>query len=109
MFCQNFDIICLLEFSLQHNFDIICLPETFLDSSVDISDTRVNINGYSLLRVDHPSDTKRSGVCVYYKDYLPLQIVFYNFQVFLVTKITIGKEKRFLPRLYRLPSQKLMS
>ena len=30
-----------------HNFDIICLPETFLDSSKDISDTRININGYS--------------------------------------------------------------
>ena len=66
-----------------------------------MSDTRVNIIGYSLLRVDHLSDTKRSGVCMYYKDYLPLQIVFYNFQVFIVTKITIGKEKRFLQRLYR--------
>ena len=50
-----------------HNFDIICLSETFLDSSIDISDTRININGYSLLRADHPNNTKRGGVCMYYK------------------------------------------
>ena len=44
-------------FITTHNFDIICLSETFLDSSIDISDTRININGYSLLRADHPSNT----------------------------------------------------
>ena len=48
----------------QHNFDIICLSENFLDSSIDISDTRLNINGYSLLRAGHPNNTKRGGVCM---------------------------------------------
>ena len=49
-------------FITTHNFNAICLSETFLYLSIDIIDTRININGYSLLRADHPSHTKRSGV-----------------------------------------------
>ena len=29
------------------------------------------INGYSLLRAEHPSNTKRDGICMYYKNCLP--------------------------------------
>ena len=62
---HDFVKMLLIEvFIKTHNFDIICLSETFLDSSMDISDTRININGYSLLRADHPSNTKRGGVCM---------------------------------------------
>ena len=27
---------------------------------------------YSLVRADHPNNMKKGGVCVYYKDFLPL-------------------------------------
>ena len=54
------------------NFDIICLSETFLDSSTDISGTRINIIGYSLLRADHPSNAKRGGVLCTTKTIYPL-------------------------------------
>ena len=57
-------------FITTHNFDIICLSETFLDLSIAISDIRININGYLLLRADHSSNIKRGGVCIYYKKYL---------------------------------------
>ena len=68
---HDFVKISLIEaFITTRNLDIICLLETFLDSSIDISDTRININGYSLFRADHPSNTKRGGVCMYYKNYL---------------------------------------
>ena len=40
-------------------FDIVCLSETFLDSSIPNNGDRINIAGYSLLRADHPSNTKR--------------------------------------------------
>ena len=57
---HDFVTTSLIEtFIASHNFDIICLSETFLDSSIDISDTRINIYGVSLLRVDHPGNTKR--------------------------------------------------
>ena len=55
-----------------NNFDIVCLSETFLDSSIPNDDHRINIAGYSLLRADHPSSKKKGGVCIYYKDFLPL-------------------------------------
>ena len=52
-------------FIIAQNFDIICLSKTILDSAIDIRDTEN-------LRADHPSSTKCGGVCMYYKDYLPL-------------------------------------
>ena len=55
-----------------NNFDIVCLSETFLDSSIPNDDHRINIAGYSLLRADHPSNTKKGSVCIYYKDFLPV-------------------------------------
>ena len=54
------------------NFDLLCVSETFLDSSISNDDNRINIAGYSLLRADHRSNTKKGGVCIYYKNFLPL-------------------------------------
>ena len=31
--------------------------------------------GYDLFRADHPSNTKRGGVCIYYRNSLPLKIL----------------------------------
>ena len=52
----------------QHNYDIICLTETFLNSSIPSDDNRITIDGYNLVRSDHPSDWKKGGVCIYYKN-----------------------------------------
>ena len=54
-----------------HKFDIICLSETYLDSTVPLDDVNLVISGYNLIRSDHPSNTKRGGVCLYYKNYFP--------------------------------------
>ena len=32
-----------------------------------------------MYRVDHPSDVKRGGVCIYYKTMLPLKVLSTNF------------------------------
>ena len=45
----------------------ICISETYFDSSVLEGDRSFQLNGYSLLRADHPSNIKRGGVCIYYK------------------------------------------
>ena len=55
-----------------HNFDVFCVCESFLTSSISDDDPRLAIDGYELIRCDHPSDTKRGGVCIYYKSHLPL-------------------------------------
>ena len=58
-----------------HKFDIICLSETYLDSTVASDDENLEITGYNLVRSDHPANTKRGGVCLYYKIYLPLRVL----------------------------------
>ena len=55
----------------KHNF--ICLSETYLDST--IPDSLLEIDGYNLIRSDHPNDIKRGGVCIYYKESLPVRAI----------------------------------
>ena len=65
---HNFIKIALLKAYLSaHKIDIVCLSETLLNSSVSIDDDNLQIPGYSSLRADHPSNTKRVGVLLYYK------------------------------------------
>ena len=54
-----------------HKFDIICLPETCLDFSTISEDNNLAISGYNLRRSDYPSNNKRGGVYIYYKNLLP--------------------------------------
>ena len=53
--------------------DFICLSDTYLNSSV--SDNLLRIDGLNLARADHPSDTKIGGVCIYYKESLPVRVI----------------------------------
>ena len=43
-----------------------------LNSSIEINDDRSLIDGYHLITADHPSDSKKVGVCIYYKEHIPL-------------------------------------
>ena len=56
----------------QHNYDIICLTETFLNFYVLSDDNVITIDGYNLIRSDHPSDSKKDGVCICYKEHIPI-------------------------------------
>ena len=80
-----------------NNFDIVCLSETFLDSSIPNDDHRINIAGYSLLRVDLPSNTKKGGVCIYYKDFPSLiqKDDITDLKECFVTEIIVDNEKCF--------------
>ena len=40
-----------------------CLSKTFLDSDILSDDANLDIQGYNLVRVDHPAITKR-GICI---------------------------------------------
>ena len=33
------------------------------------------IYGYKLIRADHPSDTKRGGVCIYHKESISVKVL----------------------------------
>ena len=38
--------------------------ETFLDSTIDLNDENINIDGYYILRADHPGNNKCGSVCI---------------------------------------------
>ena len=90
-----------------NDIDIICLSETFLDSSIPIDGNRLSIPGYLMMRADHPTDTKRGGVCLYYKEHLPVtrRYDISNLKECLVAEITVKYERCFLTCLYRSHSQ----
>ena len=89
-----------------HKFDIICLSETYLDSTVPLDNDNLVISGYNLIRSDHPSNTKRGGVCLYYKNYLPLRVlnISYSKQC-LNFELKSGDKSGTFIALYRSPSQ----
>ena len=47
-----------------HKFDVICISETYLHSDTTDDDDNLKIAGSNLIRADHPSNTKRGGVCI---------------------------------------------
>ena len=55
----------LRAYNTLHKFDIICLSETYLDSSISSNDPELLLDGYELIRADHPMNLKRGGVCIY--------------------------------------------
>ena len=63
-----------------HKFDKICLSETYLDSRIPFDDNNLEISGYNLKHSYHPSKSKRGGVCIYYKNFIPLR--FSNISLF---------------------------
>ena len=73
---HNFSKIqSLIAYNCIHKFDIICLSESYLNSEILSSDSNLQIPGYNFARMDHPSNTKRGGVCLYYKCSLPLKVI----------------------------------
>ena len=65
----------LRAYILLHNFDVVCISETYLDSTTALDYENLHIAGYNLLRADHASNSKRGGVCVYYKSSLALRLI----------------------------------
>ena len=89
-----------------HKFNIICLSETYLNSSTPPDDDTLQISGYNLVHSDHPFNSKRGGVYIYYKNYLPLRIISVNYLSECINfEITIGNKICNFITLYQSPSQ----
>ena len=97
---------CLEAYLTVNSFDIVCLSETFLDSSVSKEDNIIKLQGYNFIRIDHPSNTKKGGVCLYYKEHLPLisQPDLTRQQECIICELKVGNKKCFISLLYRSPS-----
>ena len=104
---REFIKLSLLGYINVNDIDIIFLSETFLNSSIPIDDNRLSIPGYSIMRADHPSNTKRGSLCLSYKEHFPIirRDDISTLKECLVAEITVKNEQCFLTCLYRSPSQ----
>ena len=95
-----------IAFNAEHKFDIVCFSETFLNSDTLPNDNNLVIPGYTLVRCDHPTDSKRGGVCVYFKSILPIKVLDINFFSESVNfELEIDEKMCSFLALYRSPSQ----
>ena len=115
-FHWNLNIICargavkipLIEaYDSVYKFDLIAISETMLNST--IGNDVISIDGFSreIYRADHPSDNKIGGVCLYFREGLPIKrrkdLEF--LQEMIVAEITISRNKILFSTIYRSPSQ----
>ena len=89
-----------------YNYDFICISETFFDSSMSEGHRNFQLNGYQLKRVDHPSNTKREGVCICHKEFLSVRLVkLSNLSQCIVCEVFLQNYKGYIGVVYRSPSQ----
>ena len=87
-----------------HKHDFLYLSETYLDASVP--DSLLEIDRYNLVRADHPNDTKRGGVCICYKESLPVRTInLYYFEEALLLEITYHNKNVIVSVIYRSAGQ----
>ena len=66
----------------------------------------MEISGYTLIRSDHPSNTKRGGVYLYYKNNLPQRVINIGYlNECLTLELKVGDKTCNFVVLYRSPSQ----
>ena len=96
----------LSAFISAYKFDIICLSETYLNSETSPDDDNLEIPGCYITRKNHPSNTKRGRVCVYYKNALPSKLINIKYlQECITLEIRIGRKYCEFICLYWPPSQ----
>ena len=80
-----------------------------MDSSISLEDPRLAIEGYKFFRCDHPSNLRKGGVYLYFKDHLPLVIRSNLTALYecLVCEIQNGSKRFFITVLYCSPSQSI--
>ena len=87
-------------------YDFTCICETYFDSIFSSDNNNLNISGYNLIRADHPSNSKRGSVCIYYKESLAVQTLNnMGLTECLVCKVCLGNKTGNVVVTYRYPSQ----
>lgn len=90
-------------FSL-HKFDVSYISEANLGSNTSLEDSNLEIAAYNLLSSDQASNSKRGGLCLYYKTSLALRLFdIYYPQECLIFEILVGGKLGNFISLYRSP------
>ena len=84
----------------------MCFSETFLESCILSDDVNLDIPEYNLVRADPQANTKRGGVCVYFRKSLPLRILDIHFLYECINfEMRIGDKVCNFISLYKSPSR----
>ena len=104
---HNFSKVSLLRAYVSiHKFDVICMSETFLNPDAASDDDNLKTERYNIVRPDHPSNSKRAGVCIYYNHSLALKILDIKYlQVCIVFQVLIADKPCNFISSYRSSSQ----
>ena len=71
-----------------------------------IPDNLLEIDGYNLVRADHPSIVERGGVCICHKDSLSVGIINLHYiKKALLLEVAYNNKKVIVPVIYRSTSQ----
>ena len=80
------------------------MSETYLHSSTD--DENLEISGYYLILSHHPYNKKCGGICIYYKNLLPLKLTGVRpLDECIAFDLIINNKLSSFVALYRSPSQ----
>ena len=84
----------------------ICISETNFESSILEGDSSFHLDGYKVIRADHPSNTKRGGVCIYYKESLSVWALnVTNLSECIICEGLLQNCKGDIRVIYKSPSQ----
>ena len=76
------------------------------DSLVLEGDKNIQLIGYNMIREDHPSNAKRGGVCIFYKETLGVRVVnLSNLTEYNICEVSIQNNKGYIGVVHRSPSQ----
>ena len=82
------------------------MSETYFDLSILEEDSSFQLDGYKVIRADHPSNTKRGGVCICYQESLTVRALnLTNLIEFIICEVSIQSRKGYIGVIYRSPSQ----
>ena len=79
----------------------------FFDPSIQEGDKNIQLDGYNLLRADHPSNSKRDSVCIFYKETLGVCIVkSLSFNECIICEVSIQNSKGYVGVVISVPKPK---
>ena len=81
------------------------MSETYLDSSAPSHHVSLDLEGYKLVHAERRNNIKQDGVCIYYKESLPVRVINLPYlQEALLLELNDQNEKN-ISSLYCSPSQ----
>ena len=79
---------------------------TFFNSDISCDDNNLQLPGFDLMKADHPSNTKRGGVCICYRNFLPLKLINIHYLNECITfEVKLGDKICNFVSLCRSPNQ----